>query len=718
MSLSTRVSVLTLGFAALAAAADFYASPSGSPGGDGTRQRPLDLETALSAGSPAGPGDTLYLRGGVYRKGSNPYLYLSRLAGQPNQHVTVRSAPGEKASIDGGIEIVGAWSIYRDLDIFSSSAVRYTSETGSWPSGIKAVDGLSVFATNVKLINNTIRDARLGVSSWKEASNNEIYGNLISYSGWQAPDRAHGHGIYAQNQGGAKVIAENVVSHQFRHGLQFYGSDSAPLENLVLEGNVFFNSGSLAQGNEFSRNILIGGGQPARNPVIRHNHSYFPPAASSGDNNVGYWPSGAGCQNLTFEDNRLVSGGRALAMTRCSVSSLRRNLIAGPVHGFSPSQYPSNTYLPNAPTSGVEVFVRPNKYESGRAHVIVYNWERRNTVAVDVSAAGLRPGDSYDLINVQNPEFDVRSGVYSGSPLNVNMTNRTVASPTGWTAPDSTFPQFGVFLLVKTSGGAPAPDQQAPVVTLVTPTNGSVIEGTVGLEAVASDNVGVTRVRFYLNGQPVAADDYAAPYRATLDAAALSPGVWRLSAEAHDAAGNSTETALVTVTVPAPSAPAPAPSPAPEPAPKPSPSPGPATDFTLLLDAEQGQRSDLRIGHDGAAIGGRYVIGQRVGGSLTFNLNLPAAVDVSVWGRGRAASADAGSWTILIDGAAVGRLQFGASAWRWAANGGAARTALRLPAGSRRLTFRADGFKGHVDAFVLTSDPLFQPTDSQPTPLP
>src|SRR6185437_8871425 len=33
--------------------------------------------------------------------------------------------------------------------------------------------------------------------------------------------------------------------------------------------------------------------------------------------------------------------------------------------------------------SGVRVFVRPNRYEPGRAHVVVYNWDRADTVEID-----------------------------------------------------------------------------------------------------------------------------------------------------------------------------------------------------------------------------------------------------------------------------------------------------------------------------------------------
>ncbi len=43
---------------------DLYVAPNGSPRGDGSQNKPLDLNTVLSEKSPAKPGDTVYLKGG------------------------------------------------------------------------------------------------------------------------------------------------------------------------------------------------------------------------------------------------------------------------------------------------------------------------------------------------------------------------------------------------------------------------------------------------------------------------------------------------------------------------------------------------------------------------------------------------------------------------------------------------------------------------------
>ncbi len=56
--------------------------------------------------------------------------------------------------------------------------------------------------------------------------------------------------------------------------------------------------------------------------------------------------------------------------------------------------------------------------------------------------------------------------------------------------------------------GSPPPDTTPPTVSIGSPTSGNV-SGTVTVSANASDNVGVTRVDFYVNGGLVGSDSAA-----------------------------------------------------------------------------------------------------------------------------------------------------------------------------------------------------------------
>ncbi|MDL2354756.1 MAG: CehA/McbA family metallohydrolase [Pseudomonadota bacterium] len=61
--------------------------------------------------------------------------------------------------------------------------------------------------------------------------------------------------------------------------------------------------------------------------------------------------------------------------------------------------------------------------------------------------------------------------------------------------------------------------------------------GTITLSATASDNVGVTKVEFYVDGA-LAGSDTTSPYSVTLNSATLANGSHALTAKAYDAAGN------------------------------------------------------------------------------------------------------------------------------------------------------------------------------------
>ena len=94
---------------------------------------------------------------------------------------------------------------------------------------------------------------------------------------------------------------------------------------------------------------------------------------------------------------------------------------------------------------------------------------------------------------------------------------------------------------------APPPDTTKPTVSIASPTGGNV-SGTVSVSANAADNVGVTRVEFYVNGT-LALTDASAPYQYAWNTAALPNGTATLYAKAFDAAGNSAQSANVSVTV-------------------------------------------------------------------------------------------------------------------------------------------------------------------------
>ena len=114
---------------------------------------------------------------------------------------------------------------------------------------MRETTGVGVWGPGTKIINLVIHDTGQGLAPTSVATNSEYYGNIIYYNGWSAPDRGHGHAIYAQNyDGGSKLIKHNIMFDQFSYNLHAYGSSTAGFMNSRVEGNVWWRGTSLVGG--------------------------------------------------------------------------------------------------------------------------------------------------------------------------------------------------------------------------------------------------------------------------------------------------------------------------------------------------------------------------------------------------------------------------------------------------------------------------------------
>jgi hypothetical protein len=100
--------------------------------------------------------------------------------------------------------------------------------------------------------------------------------------------------------------------------------------------------------------------------------------------------------------------------------------------------------------------------------------------------------------------------------------------------------------LVVTTG--PPPDTTAPTVSVMAPTDGTTVSGSVAVDATAGDNVGVTSVTFDVDGTAIGTDT-TAPYEVSWDTALVANGGHTLTARAVDAASNTGTSSPIGVTV-------------------------------------------------------------------------------------------------------------------------------------------------------------------------
>jgi len=92
-------------------------------------------------------------------------------------------------------------------------------------------------------------------------------------------------------------------------------------------------------------------------------------------------------------------------------------------------------------------------------------------------------------------------------------------------------------------------DLQSPQVRIVNPTNGSTVTGLVTVTAEAQDNVGVSKVEFYIDGTKVA-EDTSEPYQCNWDTVELTDdSTHTIQVKAYDIIGNPGQSSTVAVRI-------------------------------------------------------------------------------------------------------------------------------------------------------------------------
>jgi hypothetical protein len=401
----------------------------------------------------------------------------------PGRPIVVRQFPGERATIDGSLGIQnGGYAWFWGLEVMYSDTRRFSNQTGSWPSDLPRSDkSVDIRAPGAKLINMIVHDIG-GIGSWVGAVDSEIYGSVIYNNGWEAPDRAHGHGMYIQNAAGTKRIAHNIVFSNFSYGIQVYGASTAT-NNITLEGNVSFNNGILAQGG--GHDLIVS--SDARNFQASGNHFY------RSDHKLtavvgGPWSGNPGDARFTgnrfvgnvqltnwrsmdFTGNEVVGGDDYLVHLRLGESQTNNSYrLSGQSYYRLGTRLPfflnGTGYLPLATwqslgfdggssyregvPGGTQVQIQPNEYERGRANIIVYNWGGGGAVSVNLSGV-LLSGMRYEVRHAQDFYAPpLISGTYSGGSVTIPIVRQNPAAPIGGSSntPPVTGPEFNVFVVV------------------------------------------------------------------------------------------------------------------------------------------------------------------------------------------------------------------------------------------------------------------------------
>lgn len=169
------------------------------------------------------------------------------------------------------------------------------------------------------------------------------------------------------------------------------------------------------------------------------------------------------------------------------------------------------------------------------------------------------------------------SGSQNTGSLNSNRTYRLTCTGPGGSRTSS----LTIAVVQPQSPTQPQPpappsspqDTTLPEIAIISPANDSNVSGNVTIVATASDNVGVTKVEFYRNGQLYSSLSNP-PYQTSWNPSSGPYGKYLWTARAYDAAGNSRTSVVISLT-------AVDPNPVVEPPPLPPSSPVPAVSVTF-----------------------------------------------------------------------------------------------------------------------------------------
>ena len=724
-------SSFTLTVSAGSQGGQWYVSANATASGTGSYSNPWSLQTALNRPSTLKAGDTIWLRGGTYSGQFN-----SSLAGTSASPIILRNYNNERATIDGSLNLLSTVYVW-----FWGIEVKDSNKM-SEPEIFNTIDNGGV---GVRFINCMIHDCGIGLGG----GTYEAYGNVMWYCGKHSTE----HGIYWQNDGAVvKRIEDNLIGSVAGFGIHCY-SESGNLKGFYIEGNAIWNSGILI--NTLKADILLGGGTPVDNATITKNFLYRTRGKGGRGLQLGY--STSANNNCVVADNYLA-GAIPLIVSKSfdrltitnnvfhsqgTVFELDQALSAGPYRidnnrysteqnislfdylgtsrtfaqwksatGFDPN---STAVLSTKPANSV--FVRPNRYEAKRGHVIVYNWSLANNVTVDVSSV-LARNDTFEVRNAQDyygPK--VLSGTYNGTALVIPMTNLSVATPVGtFTRPPATSPEFGAFVVIGTgqaSGGNTAPTVSSiPNTTVAANTATPALAFTVGdaetsaasltVSATSSNPTLVPNANIALGGSGASRTVKVTP-------AANQSGSATITLSVSDGALAATSSFALTVssvTTPPPS----------------------STPVYLPLEAEAGTLvAPLLRRSDAAASGGAYVSSATAeAGTNTLALSVGQAGDYVLWCRIRSTNSGNDSFYVSVDGGPEDIYDTTegawAEAWQWTAVNGRAGGAplsqnprvFSLGAGSHTLRFRVRDPNTQLDQLLVTNDRNYVPATPAP----
>jgi plastocyanin/regulation of enolase protein 1 (concanavalin A-like superfamily) len=516
--------------------ATYYVATTGNDANAGTDAAPF--RTIQKAVSIVNPGDTVLVKAGTYT-GS---LLFTR-SGAANAYITIKNYQNDNVILSGTNPTVKAsYLIISGFEITGGTYGFYFRDDDFEQPGNAA--------SNVIIENNNIHDINLVVGNtamiwvgnlerWmahKNIKNITIQNNTITQTVNNQTASIVLQGVYE----GGHVIRNNHINHTYNAGSS-HGADCwAGSPNFYPEGglekdtDVYNNTCTNATDDAYELDGL--------SMNVRVYNNYISNAMTGGSMTPVF-------VGPAYVYRNVINGVRVTWDTGCTGIKTGES-------GTGYTFFYHNTFeIPSCP--GQTNFSGMADYSSGNAQSNFFfknNIMRVGGNIVDgvgtsgmtnnlFSGSGIPSGNTTGTatyVDAANKDFRLQpnsAGINVGQVI-TGFNDANSAWPYNGSAPDAGAYELG-------SGGR---DVTPPDITMTAPANGARVTGVVTVSANATDDTGVTRVQFLLDGANLGGSDTAAPYSIQWDTNLTPNGSHVLSAVAFDAAGNQ-GTPLQTVTV-------------------------------------------------------------------------------------------------------------------------------------------------------------------------
>ncbi len=443
---------------------DYFVSTGGSSSNNGSEGSPWSISHFLSGASAAGPGDRVWIRGGTYT-GS----WTANLDGASGNRMQVLAYPGERPIFRAAAADGQCWTMtsnYVEFWNLEFTTVSYSrpNKTTNQPNGAAVQDTTGTAQTDVKWYGCFFKNILGQGYRCRDTSRTGFEFNACHF--YYNGESRFDHGLYTWNDDESyKLIRNCLFHHNAGHDIHGYNSSTGYGErNYEVHNNIFWQTSGLYTVD--GRSILIGSAvDDSTNNDVTGNHTFSKLGSTSSGNTgirMGY---GYGWTNCNILNNFFVGQGIDLDELPRTGSVVDGNTFYGCyAYGDSRSAFSSNTWA-STPTSGSYVFIKAYEFNTQKGNLAVYNWSSASAVTVthaQLVAGGINiaSGDSYKLHNGENFFGDIIQGTYDGVSISIPMTGHTMETPIGIAASNSSFPQFGAFVIEVIKSGTPTPATQ------------------------------------------------------------------------------------------------------------------------------------------------------------------------------------------------------------------------------------------------------------------